>query len=107
MYVDFFPCPYPQVLPATGLGDYISPFGFTTPQYLTPGNCRGLGCAGTGCNCGMGLFDSGLDFSAWSYAEWAIVALGLYVVVSITNDVKRGASRAAGRAKKIKKGFTA
>jgi hypothetical protein len=64
----------------------------------------GLGCAACGGKCGgMGLFDSGMDFSGWGLVEWSIVALGAYVVVSIANDTRRGVSAAAagaGRARK-------
>ena len=57
----------------------------------------GCGCAGLGCSCsqsgGLGLFDSGMDFSAWGIPEWSIVAVGAYALLSLVGDTKRGARR--------------
>lgn len=82
-----------QMGPGTGLVQRINWTGNPNPP---------LGLAGCGCGkCkeGLGLFDSGMDFSGWSYAEWAVVALGGYVFVSMVNDTRRvgrGAVRVAG-----------
>lgn len=130
MYVEFFACPYDQVLPmssaqASGMGDYLSPFRFTTPQYLSAGG-RGLGCAGydCGCGCGMngftmdgsGLLGTGLfagDPSSWGAGEYAVLAAGAFVLYSVvftsrkaSEAVRRHAGRVSSRAKKIKRGFT-
>lgn len=46
-------------------------------------HATGLGCASCGGTCkGMGLFDSGMDFSQWGAVEWLIVAVGGYMVIS-------------------------
>lgn len=132
MYVDYFACPYDQVLPgsvsqvvnSSGLSDYVSPFPFTTPQQLAAGG-RGLGCGcGGGCGCGMsgltfdgtGLWGSGLfsgDTSSWGVGEFGFLALGAFVLYSVvstsqrTSEAVRGhVGRVRSRAKKIKRGFT-
>lgn len=98
------PDPSPQ--PGTALVQRIqeNPRGFGayygTPTYFaTPAGqsgIRGLGC-GCGCNNpdGMGLFDTGLDFSGWGWQEWGIALLGGYMVASTLFTTKR-AARAAG-----------
>lgn len=55
----------------------------------------GCGCAGLkGCPCGgLGLFDSGLDFSGWGMPEFAIAGLGAYMVLSTVFTTKRAARR--------------
>jgi hypothetical protein len=67
----------------------------------------GLGCVQCGGTCGqghgLGLFDSGLDFSGWTLTDWAVVAFGGYVFLSIINDTRRIASRAARGAKGLKR----
>jgi hypothetical protein len=56
------------------------------------GSCgRGLGCACE--NKGMGLFESGLDFSQWSYVEWTLVGLGSYMFLSTVFATSRGVDR--------------
>src|SRR5271156_1466668 len=119
--VPYFECQYPQVVPfssadasavinsqGSGMGDYIQGFGFPIPQYLSPGNMRGLGCADCGGSCnGLGqgsimigstevplsapggLFSSGLDFTQWGLEEWGTVAVGLYVLKSLWADTKK------------------
>ena len=57
---------------------------------------NGLGCpcenGGMGCACGgMGLFDSGMDISQWTWQEWFVVGLGGYVVVSMFFTTRRAA----------------
>jgi len=41
---------------------------------------------------GLGLFDS-MDFTTWGVAEWGIVAVGAYLVLSLAGDVGRGTKR--------------
>jgi hypothetical protein len=58
---------------------------------------RGLGCgckglAGCPCSGGLGLFDS-LDFSTWGWPEWAILALGGYMVLSTVFTTQRATTR--------------
>jgi hypothetical protein len=60
----------------------------------------GCGCAGLGCACssGLGLFDSGMDYTAWGAPEWTIVVIGVYTLFSIFGDTKRGVGRIKGAA---------
>jgi hypothetical protein len=51
---------------------------------------RGMGCA---CRNGLGLFDSGLDFSGWGGVEWALVAIGGYVALSTVFTTQRASTR--------------
>ena len=69
-------------------------------NFAAPGlhGCAGCtsGCkckAGLGCSCnkGMGLFDSGMDFTSWTWQEWMVVGLGGYVVVSMLFTTRRAA----------------
>ncbi len=62
----------------------------------------GMGGCCKSCD-GLGLFDSGMDFTGWSYAEWALVAFGGYVFLSMVNDTRRIASGAAQGAKTLKR----
>jgi hypothetical protein len=63
------------------------------------GAMRGLGCGGCGgkCGreCGLGLFDGGLDPSTWGLPEWGVVLLGGYMVISTVFTTKRAAGRIA------------
>jgi len=76
-------------------------------QMLTafPGGVSGLaGCCPPGlgaCSCGgacdtcsggLGLFES-MDFSTWSWPEWAIVGLGVWAVGSMLFTGSRGVAR--------------
>ena len=67
------------------------------------------GCAG-GCGCegncgmtGLGLFDSGMDFTTWGAPEWVIVAIGGYAVLSLIGDTKRGYERTRRIGKAVRK----
>jgi hypothetical protein len=68
---------------------------------------RGLGCgscAGTCQNCrtrGLGLFESGMDFSGWGPLEWGLVALGGYMVVSTVFTTQRASTRVRKSFKKF------
>jgi hypothetical protein len=63
--------------------------------------CRGLGCGGgcgndvrgkcSGACAGLGLFDSGLDYTTWGWPEWVIVGLSGYMVLSTLMTTKRAA----------------
>jgi hypothetical protein len=68
-------------------------------QLLTMG--RGLGCGScsscSGCKKGMGLFDTGLDLSGWSWPEYGIAAFIAYSVFSTSSrGARRVKSAAAG-----------
>ena len=52
----------------------------------------GLGCA-CGCNKGMGLFESGMDYTQWGLVEWGIVVVGGYMVLSTIFTTKRVAGK--------------
>lgn len=112
--IPYFECQYPQVLPFSvgqessmvinsgGLADYVAPFNFPIPQYLSPGNMKGLGCGGDcggTCGCGgLGLFDS-MDPTTWGAGEFGVLAAGafvLYSLVSLANKTERGYKRAKG-----------
>jgi len=60
--------------------------GTSMVQFVKP--VFGMGCAcgslkcGCGENLGLGLFDSGMDFTGWGWQEWAIIGLGGYVLLS-------------------------
>ena len=66
--------------------------------------CAGLGGCGCGGTCGgLGLFDSGMDFTTWSYPEWGLVAIGLYALFSFVGDTKRGVTRVRRVGKAVRK----
>jgi len=82
---------------AHGVGAYVP----TQNYFLTPAGqagIRGLGCpcAGLGCDCngGLGLFDSGFDFTQWGAGEWAMVVIGAYVLFSTVWTTGKAASYA-------------
>lgn len=50
---------------------------------------NGMGCA---CNDGLGLFDSGADFSQWGGVEWTLVGVGAFALLSMFSTAKRGAT---------------
>lgn len=66
---------------------------FRPPNYRAPGS--GMGCAGMGAcgcgRCGMGLFESGTDFTQWTWKEWFAVGIGGYVLTSMFFTTKRAA----------------
>lgn len=69
--------------------------------YVSTTTCA-PGLVGLGCDCGLGwkprglgLFDSGVDFTGWGLGEWATILLGAYVVGSVLFTSKRAASRVA------------
>ena len=138
MIVAYIGCQYPQVLPMSiddanalitnsgGMGDYVSPFPFIVPQYLTPGNNQGLGCACGGSCCGglggltfdgtgllgTGLFSGGTDLSTWGAGEYGVLATAAYMLYSTVFTTRAAARKVASvhgrvkkRGKKIKRGF--
>jgi hypothetical protein len=54
---------------------------------------RGLGCACDWGGKGLGLFDTGMDFSGWGPVEWGVVALGGYMVLSTVFTTGRAVSK--------------
>jgi hypothetical protein len=83
--------------------------GTSMVQRAKPGTFFGMGaccdsCAkGGGCSKGLGLFDSGMDFTTWGWPEWAIVGAGVYAGLSLLGDTKRGAARVRRVGKAVKK----
>ena len=92
-----------QIPSGWGMGLY-QPQNFATPQRLiAPLDSAaiqvsagwGMGCGGdTNCSCGcsgktagMGLFDSGTDFSGWGVPEWSIVGIGAAAALSLLTNV--------------------
>lgn len=62
------------------------------------GRGPGLGCAckglaGCPCSGGLGLFETGLDFSGWGVPEYVIVAAGAYVLLSTVFTTQRATRR--------------
>lgn len=78
--------------------------------YIADTTCSGLGCLGKtdcGCGCsnsGLGLFDSGLNFDQWGFAEWAAVAVGAYLAISIFGDALTAGRATARGYSKVKRG---
>lgn len=53
----------------------------------------GCGCGGAGTcgSSGLGLFDSGLDYTGWGFPEFAIViGVGMFALYSMFSTTKRG-----------------
>lgn len=65
----------------------------------------GMGCLGSCCGggCGLGLFDSGMDFSQWGVAEYATLAGGLYVLFSVFSTTKRAVKTVHRKARAARK----
>jgi hypothetical protein len=106
--VPYTQCQYPQVLPgnilqieqSAGVGDYIEGFNWPIPQYLQPGNMRGLGCPDCGGTCGgLGMALTSPDgyfadpMAQWGIAEWASVAAVGYMFVNSLPKMKAHASK--------------
>lgn len=101
---EFDPPPYdflappnsaPQPAPVLRNGNVVMP----VPIVLTPSGVGGCGC-GCGGSCaksgGLGLFESGFDYTGWGVAEWGSIAFGGYVLLSLVGDMF-SAGRAARR----------
>ena len=78
-----------------GMGNgTVTPAPVVAPlDYQSPNSCN-YGLNGCGCSsCGMGIFDSGMDFTTWSWPEWSVVGIGVYALLSLVGDTKRGVQR--------------
>ena len=62
----------------------------TSLSLFSPPNYK-VGMAGCGCDkySGLGLFDSGMDFTAWGWQEWFAVGIGGYVLTSMLFTTRR------------------
>ncbi len=122
--IPYFECQYPTVVPGNsiqieqaaaavpvnsgGVGDYVDPFAWPIPQYLTPGNNKGLGCMCGGSCCGGmgalsfispdGYFQGGP--SEWGAAEYGTILGAVYLIGSAAGDTKRLAKKGKGVGKK-------
>jgi hypothetical protein len=93
---------------ARGVGPGLGTVG-CVPEFFS--DCRtmsqnaGMGCAcgGTCGGCGLGLFDSGMDFTTWGWPEWAIVGTGVYAALSLLGDSKRGYQRVGRVGKAVRR----
>ena len=66
------------------------------PNYRVGGmtGCAGMGGCGCGGACGgLGLFESGADFTAWGWPEWGLVLVGGYMLLSTVFTTGRAVSR--------------
>jgi len=98
--------------PGAGLGEYDKtgnwfwefyppPYDFLAPRPaakmpapilgLGGCSCGGTGRCGGGCghHHGLGLFESGLDWSQWGIPEWTVAIGGSYLVLSLMGDLFR------------------
>jgi hypothetical protein len=83
---EFYPPPYNFLAPGGGHGP-AAPVLYTPAAGL--GGC-GCGCNGHGsCGGGLGLFESGFDWTQWSVGEWTVAAVGSYLAVSLFSDMAR------------------
>ena len=86
-YIEFAACPYPEIVDAFNSippNTFPQPLGWGLPQF---GERCGAGLSGVS---GLGLFDSGMDWTQWGFAEWVTVAFGAYVAISLFSDIGRG-----------------
>lgn len=94
-----------------GMGNYIAwPIcGQGSPALPNPGlsGYSGLGC---GCGCGggcaqrgLGLFDSGFDWTQWGWSEWLTVGIGAYVLWSVFFTTRTGYRQGKERVRHARK----
>ena len=113
--VPYTECQYPQVIQGNasqieaamaapvnssgnqGLSDYIEPFNWPIPQYLTPGNMRGLGCPDCGGLGDLSMTCPGGFFSCapgqWGMGEWGAAAAGVYLLFAAMPKMKVHAAK--------------
>lgn len=85
-YVALTPCPYPPIVAEWESIPQSQVLSFV-PEGFARGSC--FGCQGPG----LGMFESGMDWTQWGVAEWITVAAGAYFAFSLISDVGRGASK--------------
>lgn len=93
----FDPPPYDFLAPANSAPMPAPILGGVARAGLGCGcGCSGAGKCGGGHSHGLGLFESGLDYSQWTFVEWSLAAVGVYLVINVASDmlsVGRGAKR--------------
>lgn len=79
------------------------PKGWAASAGCPCSKAKGVGCPGKeGCTCGcsgpagMGLFDSGTDFSGWGWPEWGIVIVAGLAGISLLQNIFQ-AGKSVGR----------
>ena len=86
--------------------EHVGP-GTSMVQFVKPNTGLGCACKGGGmgcaCNKGMGLFDSGTDFTGWGLPEWGLVALGGYMIFSTLFTTRRAAARVGEGVRRTRK----
>lgn len=87
--------------------EHVGP-GTSMVQFVKPNTglsgCRGMGACGCGGKCGgLGLFDSGTDFTGWGLPEWGLVALGGYMIFSTLFTTRRAAARVGEGVRRTRK----
>ena len=85
-------------------GPGTSMIQFKRPAFGMGACCDSCAHGGT-CSGGLGLFDSGMDFTTWGWQEWLVVGLGGYVATSVLFGTRRTIERGrSGLKKGIKRG---
>lgn len=104
-YVNFNPCPYPEIVDAF---NSIPQSDIPQPIMQDSPCCCQQGLGDFQMTAPDGYFSSGLDFTQWGLGEWLTIVLGGYMVFSTlwtTNSAvryaKEGVKRRASRKKKI------
>ena len=86
-------------------GPGTSMIQFKRPAFGMGACCDSCAHGGTCSGKGMGLFDSGMDFTTWGLPEWSIVGLGAYMVFSTLFTTKRAAQGVARIPGGVRKGI--
>jgi hypothetical protein len=73
--------------------DFAKGFSYPPPGLSGLGHCCESCKHGGQCSSGLGLFDSGLDYSQWGWPEYAVIAVGGYMVLSTLFTTKRAVSK--------------
>lgn len=81
-----------------GFGNYVPTIPCASAKSGLPSSLLGLGCPDCGGTCGqskgllgLGIFDSGLDWTQWGLSEWATIAFGAWALMSMFGSAKRAA----------------
>jgi hypothetical protein len=94
----------------TGPGTAMIQFNLPNMAYRGMGCCGncapGFTCNGAGLR-GLGLFDSGMDFTSWGWQEWAVVGAAGYILSSMfftgrraVRQVREGVGKRVRRARR-------